>query len=185
VIVLAGLVAVKVALAVMLVVAGITKLADLAEFQASLWLLLPRWLRRAPAPPFAVGIAGVEIVVGGLSLTRPGWEVPDLAVLALCAVFVLVSAAGSLRHRGRRCRCFGALADHRFGPWSIVRSVLLLGASGIVAGGHDRLAGAATPDPVQTALVLLALVPTVAAFAVAAQVLRSIRASTQEVRADR
>jgi hypothetical protein len=171
----AGLLAVKAALATLLLVAGLSKLADRAAFQESLGLFTPRRVPRRLRPALAAAVAGIEIVVGALSLLLPRLAVADLAVLALCAAFLAVSLVGARYHRGRRCRCFGSLTDHRFGPASIARSaVLVVGAGAVIAGG-GALAAVPLPSPAEWALVLAAMVPTLAALVLAAQVLRVSR----------
>ncbi|MGN6792683.1 MAG: MauE/DoxX family redox-associated membrane protein [Streptosporangiaceae bacterium] len=115
----------KDAIAVLLVAAGGAKLADLAGFAATVRLFLPA--RTAPTVRRAVAmiIAGAEVVVGAASLSSPlaGWL--NLAVLALCCVFVVASAVGYRRHPGRACRCFGALSGRSFDLAGVARGVLL------------------------------------------------------------
>jgi hypothetical protein len=172
--VLVGLIAVKVSLAMLLVVAGLSKAADLDAFQQALALVVPGFAGAA-ARMLAIGVAGTELLVGSLSLTRPALGLADLAVLALCGGFLAVSLIGSWRHRGASCRCFGALSDQRFGPESVVRSVVLLAAAAVVVLGRDAFSTLPPPAPGHWVLVALALVPTGAAFVLAGRVLRASR----------
>ena len=112
----------KTAIAVLLVAAGGAKLADRRGFAASVRLFLP-----GPAAPrlhraVALGIAGGEIAVGAASLSSPRARWLNLVVLAICCGFVAVSAAGYRWHRGRSCRCFGALSRRRFNLAGLGRS---------------------------------------------------------------
>jgi len=115
----------KAALAVVLLAAGGAKLADLPGFAATVRLFL-----RASAPPLArravaFSIAAAEIAAGAASLSSPGAGWLNLAVLALCAGFLLVSALGYLRFPGRACQCFGALSGRSFSVAAIGRAALI------------------------------------------------------------
>ena len=124
----------KAAVAVLLVAAGGAKLADLPGFAASVRLFRP-----GPAAPradraVAAGIAAGEITAGAASLSSPRASWLNLVVLAICCGFVAVSAAGYRWHRGRSCRCFGALSRRRFNLAGLGRSVLIaLGAAAATA----------------------------------------------------
>jgi hypothetical protein len=114
----------KAALAVLLVAAGASKLADLSGFAATVRLFLQagtRAVRRATA----VGIAAGEIVLGAASLSSPHASWLNVAVLALCCAFVAVSAVGHARYPGRACRCFGALTVRAFNRAAVGRAALL------------------------------------------------------------
>jgi len=134
----AGAVAVlgaKAILAVMLVVAGGAKLADLAGFAAAVRLFAPRRLAgSAAAQPalrrLALAVAVGELALGMISLSCPaaGWVNPVVA--AAGGAFVGVSAAGYAFHRGRSCRCFGALSQRRFDRPGIARAILIAAAAG-------------------------------------------------------
>jgi hypothetical protein len=126
----------KAILAVMLLVAGGAKLADLAGFAASVRLFIPRRLAAAAwSRPASRGLAGAlaagELALGGASLTSPaaGWLNP--VVLGAGCAFVAVSLAGYVFHRGRSCRCFGALSQRRFDRAGIGRAVLIAALAGL------------------------------------------------------
>jgi len=115
----------KALLAASLLMAGGAKLADLRGFAATAALFLPD--RRWPglASTMAAGVAGGELALGAASLSNPGVRWLNLAVLAACAGFVVVSVVGYLRYPGRPCRCFGSLSGRSFGPPGIGRAALM------------------------------------------------------------
>jgi hypothetical protein len=113
----------KSTVAVMLLVAGGAKLADVAGFAATVRLFIPRWMPRAVRDVVAFGIALVEISLGGASLSLPGILWVNPAVLALAVTFVAVSAAGLAFYKGRSCRCFGALSRRTFDSRGLLRSI--------------------------------------------------------------
>ncbi len=130
----------KAAIAVLLVAAGASKLADLPGFAATVRLFLPARARArdrsGPAGPgraTAVAIAAGEIVIGAASLSSPSASWLNVAVLALCCGFVVVSAVGHVRYPGRACRCFGALTGRAFDRAAIGRAVLLAIAAALAA----------------------------------------------------
>jgi hypothetical protein len=148
----AGAVAVlgaKAMLAVMLLVAGGAKLADRAGFAAAVRLFAPRRVAgSAAALPLlrraALAVALAELALGTVSLTTPalGWVNP--VVLAVGCAFVLVSVAGYIFHRGRSCRCFGALSQRRFDLAGIGRAAMIAAVAGLAtavvpAGSSVRL----------------------------------------------
>jgi hypothetical protein len=152
--------AAKAALAVILLVAGGAKLADLRGFGATVRLFLPR---RAPAPAVrgsAVTIAAAELLAGGASLCWPAARWLNLLVLALTAGFVAVTLAGFAIFRGRSCRCFGALSSRSFDQASIVRSCLLAATALLALGSLGPTASLGGP-----ATALLAVASAVLVFA--------------------
>jgi hypothetical protein len=121
----------KSALAVLLVVAAGAKLADLPGFASAVRLFVPR-----PAPwpilrAAALGIALAEFALGAASLSSPaaGWLNP--VVWAVGCAFIAVSGAGYAFHRGRSCRCFGALSQRRFDAAGIARSILIAAVAAV------------------------------------------------------
>jgi hypothetical protein len=83
----------------------------------------------------ALAVALGELALGGASLTSPalGWVNP--VVLIVCGAFVAVSGAGYAFHRGRSCRCFGALSQRRFDLAGIGRAVVVAGVGGLAVAG--------------------------------------------------
>ncbi len=120
----------KAAIAVLLLAAGGAKLADLAGFTASVRLFVPApdaaaWAHRVPRA-LAAGIVAVELAVGAASLAVPQARWLNSIVLAVCVGFVAVSGVGYDRHRGRPCRCFGALSHRGFSAAGLLRAMALL-----------------------------------------------------------
>jgi hypothetical protein len=144
----AAILGAKAMLAVMLVVAGGAKLADLSGFAATVRLFLPPV---AAARPWSAGVAGRlaavaaggELLLGAASLSSPGAAWLNAAVLGVACSFVAVSGAGYAFHRGRSCRCFGALSQRRFDLAGIGRAVLIAGIAAVavlaVPGSLTRL----------------------------------------------
>lgn len=130
----------KAVLAVMLLVAGGAKLADLAGFAAALRLFTPRRVAgSAAAQPLlrrlALSVALGELALGTVSLTCPAVAWVNPVVLAAGCAFVLVSVAGYAFHRGRSCRCFGALSQRRFDRAGIGRAVLIAALAALAMAG--------------------------------------------------
>lgn len=118
-------------LAVMLLVAGGSKLADLASFAAAVRLFVPRRVGWDVVRRIAAGVAMSEVVLGVGSLSWPsaGWV--NLLVLAFACGFVAISLAGYVFHRGRSCRCFGALSKRKFDAAGVLRSIGIGGVAAI------------------------------------------------------
>ncbi|HEY3907527.1 MAG TPA: MauE/DoxX family redox-associated membrane protein [Streptosporangiaceae bacterium] len=126
--VLVAVLSCKAVIAVLLLAAGGAKLADLSGFASTVRLFLPR-PARARSPQLAAGIAVGELAAGAVSLSVPQARWPSLVVLAVCVAFALTWSVGYVRHRGRSCRCFGALSAREFDQAGVVRAgVLVLAA---------------------------------------------------------
>jgi hypothetical protein len=148
----------KALLAVMLLVAGGAKLADLDSFAASVRLFLPR-RQRPGAPPAAAGlltsqasarriawaVALAELGLGGASLTAPAIWPLNLAVLGAACCFAAVSGIGFAFHRGRSCRCFGGLSRRKFDLAGLARAAAVAALAGGATGPVPRAAVALTP----------------------------------------
>ena len=159
----------KAAVAVLLVAAGGAKLADLPGFAASVRLFLPGSTAGRPVNAVAAGIAVGEIMVGAASLSSPRASWLNLVVLAIGCGFVAVSAAGYRWHRGRACRCFGALSRRRFNLAGLGRSVLIALAAA-VAMAPVRAAAIQLGPAERIGLLAGALLVAAAAFSAAAAV---------------
>ena len=124
--------AARAGLAVLLLAAGGAKLAGLDDFAVAVALFVPR---RAPAViadrtvVLAALIALAELGAGAVSLCWPQVRAASLAVLALACGFTVVAGIGYARHRGRPCRCFGAITRRDFSGRSLVQAVLITGAA--------------------------------------------------------
>jgi hypothetical protein len=141
----AAILGAKALLAVMLLVAGGAKLADLDSFAASVRLFLPRG--RPGAPPPAAGllmssatarriglaVALAELGLGGASLAAPAISPLNLTVLGAAGCFAAVSGIGFAFHRGRSCLCFGALSRRKFDLAGLIRAGAVLALAGAAA----------------------------------------------------
>jgi|HubBroStandDraft_5_1064220.scaffolds.fasta_scaffold02694_4 hypothetical protein len=140
----------KAGLAVLLLVAGGAKLADLAGFGAAVRLFLPARAIRL-ASPAGLAIAAAELVAGGVSLCWPALGWVNIAVLVLAVGFAVVAVTGYIRHRGQQCRCFGTLSQRGFGRREVGQAMAIMAAAVIAA----RPAGGAQLQLATTAQVLL------------------------------
>jgi hypothetical protein len=118
----------KAVIAVLLLVAGGAKFADRPGFAGTVRLFVPWPALRSQRGSLllAGGIAAGEIVAGAVSLCvpRPAW--PNLVVLVICVGFLATWTVGFVRHRGRPCRCFGALSVRGFTRAGIARAAVLV-----------------------------------------------------------
>jgi hypothetical protein len=124
----------KAVIAVLLLVAGGAKLADVAGFAAAIRLFLPagappRVLAGLPAAGAAVALT--EVLIGAASLCWPAARWLNGPVLALACGFVAVAAFGYALHRGRPCRCFGALTRRSFRIRTIAQALVIAGLAGL------------------------------------------------------
>lgn len=126
--------AAKAAIAVLLLASGAAKLADVAGFAATITLFVPAWAvaRLSPAlPAAAITVAAAEVVAGGVSLCWPdlGWV--NLGVLTLACGLAAAAGLGYARHRGRPCRCFGALSRRGFSARTLVQTLVVLAVAAL------------------------------------------------------
>ncbi|HVB44031.1 MAG TPA: MauE/DoxX family redox-associated membrane protein [Streptosporangiaceae bacterium] len=159
----------KALIAVLLLVAGGAKLADLPGFTVSVRLFAPRRTGPRIARAAATCIAGGEIAAGAVSLSSPrlGWL--NLVVLGICGGFFVVSVVGYVRYPHRSCRCFGALSRHSFARPAIARAAGLTIAALLAtarAGGPAVQVGPAG----RLATLLVGLLVAVAALSAAAAI---------------
>jgi hypothetical protein len=166
-----GMAGAKAGLAVLLLVAGAAKLAGLDGFAATVRLFVPAGLRRLRGLPrwTALTVALGEVALGGASLAAPaaGWL--NTVVLAAGGAFVAVSAIGYARHRGRSCRCFGALSRRRFDRAGIARAVAIAAVAAVPLAGLP--ASAVRLAPADRGLLLAAAFLLAAGAFTAARVL--------------
>jgi len=177
--------AAKAGLAVLLLVAGGAKLAGLDGFAATVRLFLPAGLLRPAGPRpltrlarwVALAVALGEVGLGAASLASPAASGLNLAVLIVGGAFVAVSLAGYMRHRGRSCRCFGALTRRRFDRAGVGRAVLIAAVAGVAMTGLPasavRLSRADRGLLLAAALLLAAV-----AFTAASVLARNLRSGT-------
>lgn len=147
---------VAVAIGLMLLVAGVSKLRHLEEFRGIVqsYRMLPRWL----APIAATLLPPAEIVLGsllvlGVALRLAGW----LSAL-LFVVFGLAIGVNLLRGRQHiHCGCFRSTLRHSLHWKLVIRSALLAFLSAALA---------AIPSPWSTQLLLIVVPAGVALFAI-------------------
>jgi uncharacterized membrane protein YphA (DoxX/SURF4 family) len=134
--------------------AGISKLADLPQFQAQVqaYKLLPGALDA----PFAYALPLVEVCLG--IYLAIGLFVRPAAIVACALIVVFIAAMTQAAARGLTldCGCFGSLAREPVGPGTILRDAALgvptlvlalwparfLSVDGTWLGRPDRFAGA-------------------------------------------
>jgi Methylamine utilisation protein MauE len=150
--------AAKAGIAVILLVAGGAKLADLSGFGATLRLFLPGRTPRAAIRGCAVAIVAAELLLGGVSLCLPAVRWLNPVILALTCVFVIVTATGFAVFRGRSCRCFGALSSKKFDRISIARSCVLVVMAALAMGGLGSTAGLSGLDSALLAVASVLLI---------------------------
>ncbi len=118
--------AAKSSIAVMLLLAGGAKLADLNSFAAAVRLFISFRIPRPVVWWIAVGIVLTELALGAGSLSWPeaGWLNP--IVFTLACGFIVISTVGYIFHRGLSCRCFGALSRRGFDVTGVTRSAVIV-----------------------------------------------------------
>jgi len=121
----------KTVLASLLIVAGGAKLSDPASFASTVRLFIPFRVAWPLLSAIAVGVSLGELAVGLASLTLPAITVVNALVFAVACAFVAVSAVGYAFHRGRSCRCFGALSQRKFDAPGLLRSVVTAGIAAV------------------------------------------------------
>ena len=159
-------------LAVVLLVSGGAKLADLRAFARTIGEIevLPVRPERV-----ALTIALLEVAVGLSSLTGVVSQAINLAVLALMLSFTVVAGAGARRRPGLRCQCFGGLTDSRFGFRSAALSGFLALTAGFVVVASASVQPRYDVGSVSTAVTLAAGALFVLASAQAARGLDAMR----------
>ncbi|HEX2272480.1 MAG TPA: MauE/DoxX family redox-associated membrane protein [Acidimicrobiales bacterium] len=123
----------RLALAALLVAAGVAKLADQAgSRRAAEDFGVPGGL----AAPVALGLPVAELAAAGLLLVSPTARWGGLLALLLLAFFA--AAIGVTLSKGRTpdCHCFGQLHSAPVGWWTLARNVVLAAAAAwvVVAG---------------------------------------------------
>jgi len=152
-----AILAVKSALAMMLLVAGGAKLADLGGFTATVRMFVPWPALRATVRVAAAAIAVAEVAVGAASVSFPALRWVNPVVLALACGFAAVSAVGYARFRGRTCQCFGALSRRKFDAWGVARAAAIVAAAALAMTGV-RPSAVQITAPARAGLLAAALV---------------------------
>jgi hypothetical protein len=156
----------KSALAMMLLVAGGAKLADLASFTATMRMFAPHPVPRPVVGGGALAVALAEVTAGAVSLSAPGARWVNPAIFVLACVFVVVSAVGYAFFRGRSCRCFGALSQRKFDAWGMARAAAIVAVAAVAMIGV-RPAAVQIQAAAQVALLAAAILLVVTAFTAA------------------
>ncbi len=126
----------KAGVAVLLLVAGGSKLADVPGFAAAISAFLPIGLRFRAAAAVRDGAAAIvaaELLAGGASLCWPRLGSINIAVLVLACGFAVVATLGYARHRGQQCHCFGGLTRRRFGARGLLQALLITAVAALAA----------------------------------------------------
>jgi len=144
----------KTAVACLLIVAGGAKLSDPASFASTVQLFIPFRVAWPLLSAIAVGVSLGELAVGLASLAFPAITALNALVFAIACAFVAASAIGYALHRGRSCRCFGALSQRKFDAAGVLRSAVTAGIAA-VALAHTG-AAAVQLDAAARALLLAA-----------------------------
>jgi hypothetical protein len=163
----------KAAVAVILIVAGGAKLADIPGFTTTVRIFVPVRTSKAVSTVFARALSLLELGLATGSLAFPRIIAFDIAIFILCCMFVVVSVYGYIFHHGRSCRCFGALTARTFDGEGIGRSALMAGLAGFVVA--DIQPAAATADLTGTILLIVSIVVVGFASYTAARCLKVVR----------
>ena len=121
----------KSGLALMLVMAGAAKLADLSGFAMTARLFIPRMTPSVVVQGIAAGIGVGELVLGTASFSFPHVQPINYVVLGMGCLFVAVAVVGWIFHQGVQCRCFGRLSRRTFDLTAVARSVLIAGLAAV------------------------------------------------------
>jgi len=156
----------KTVLACVLIVAGSAKLADPASFASTVRLFIPFRVAWPLLSAIAVGVSLGELAAGLASMTLPAITALNAVVFAVACAFVAVSAVGYAFHRGRSCRCFGALSQRKFDAAGLLRSVVIAGIAA-VALAHVGAAALRLDATARVLLLAAAGLLAVAAFTAA------------------
>jgi methylamine utilization protein MauE len=127
----AAILCAKTALASLLIVAGGAKLSDTASFASAVRLFIPFRIAWPLLSAIAVAVSLAELATGLASLTFPAIAGLNALVLAVACAFVAVSAVGYAFHRGRLCRCFGALSQRKFDAAGVGRRAVIAGVAAV------------------------------------------------------
>jgi hypothetical protein len=118
----------EIGIAALLLVAGVSKLLDLALWRRALWGYGFRWLRWRPLVAL---VPAAELTVGFAVALRVSLALH--AAAALFAVFAVVLTVAYLRGARGACNCLGSVLPASIGPAAIARATALA-AVALVAG---------------------------------------------------
>ncbi|MCH7511424.1 MAG: DoxX family membrane protein [Chloroflexi bacterium] len=117
----------------LLLLAGVTKLADRAGFRQAVaeYEILPERLQR----PFATLLPWLETTLGVLLLLGLGTAIAASLATPLFLSFALAIGVNLLRGRDFDCHCFGSVQSEQIGWPALLRSTALVLAALVVAIG--------------------------------------------------
>lgn len=120
----------------LLVLAGVTKLADRPGFRQAVaeYELLPERLVR----PFAAVLPWLEVTLGALLLLGLGTTAAAALAVPLLLSFALAIGINLARGRNFDCHCFGAVHADPIGSAALLRSLALVLVALVVAVGTSR-----------------------------------------------
>ena len=123
----------RLVLGALLLLAGVTKLADRSAFRAAVseYQLLPSRLEG----PFATALPLLETTLGALLLLGLGTAFAAALAAPLFLTFGIAIGLNMVRGRVFDCHCFGALQSEGIGWPAFVRSLALGAAAIVVAVG--------------------------------------------------
>jgi len=119
------------ALAWFFVLAGVTKLGDLAAFENAVrdYRILPGWLVR----PIGRLLPATEVVAGALMGAGVAVSVVGIGLSLLLVAFAMAVAINLVRGRSIDCGCFGGLGSKPITWGTVARNVLLVAVAATVA----------------------------------------------------
>ena len=117
----------RLALAGIFIVAGLTKLRHLQRTREDFAALgLPAWI----VPTASVLLPIIELAVAAMLLIQPLADLGAGCALGLLGLFAIVIAFNLWRGRHPACACFGSLSRSRIGAGTLLRNILLMAAAG-------------------------------------------------------
>jgi uncharacterized membrane protein YphA (DoxX/SURF4 family) len=125
-----ALVASQLILASVLLVAGLSKLADRAGSQRG---IVEFGVDARLARPLAIAIPVIEVGVGIALLFGPTVRFGAAAALGVLAGFSVLIGFNVARGRQPDCHCFGALHSSRAGAGTLIRNGILMALAGFLA----------------------------------------------------
>ncbi len=120
----------------LLLLAGLTKLADRAGVRQAVadYEILPGRLER----PFAALLPWLETGLGALLLLGLGTTIAAALAMPLFLSFALAIGVNLVRGRHFDCHCFGSVRSERIGWPALLRSTVLVLTAVVVAAGASR-----------------------------------------------
>lgn len=169
----ATLLALRMSLAAMFLVAAVAKLTDReGAREGTTGFGVPPAL----ATPFMFGLPLLELVVAGLLIPRNTVLLGAILALALFVAFAGSITVNMVRGRNAECHCFGALYSERVGWRSLSRNIALgLAAALLVWGADDPAASRTTLGEDTWPILLTAGIVLAAGTVVGSRLLREQR----------